>query len=271
MSHFTVLVTKTNKVPLDSQLAPFDENVDVIPYQTPCRCIGCKAQTDALHQAAAQLGTSPSDLCREWDPRAHSWEEFTRPCRDLAAKLEREHPLRGQPDLDCPDCKGTGERTITYNPKSQWDWYQVGGRWLGYFKLKQGATGQLGEAGVGGNEPLHDADIAWVKDIDWHGMREHARRRAEANWSRFHGNPASAEAFLYNIASDDTQDTYIAHRCSVATDAVLHDGQWHAQGEMVSFGISDDSMTGTEWNAEFERIIASLDPNDEVTVVDCHI
>ena len=27
-------------------------------------------------------------------------------------------------------------RLTTYNPNSKWDWYEVGGRWTGYFKLK---------------------------------------------------------------------------------------------------------------------------------------
>ena len=27
-------------------------------------------------------------------------------------------------------------RMSVYNPKSKWDWYQIGGRWRGYFRLK---------------------------------------------------------------------------------------------------------------------------------------
>jgi hypothetical protein len=241
MSHFTVLVTKTNKTPLDEQLAPFDENLNVTPYQEPCWCVDRKARNDASDQTPVQLGTSWDDFSREWHAAtpefksSHSWEEFTKPLHDLETMLEEAHPLHDKPDPDCTDCEGTGKRTTTYNPDSRWNWYQVGGRWRGYFKLKQGATGQLGEAGAFDNEPLHDADIARAGDIDWQAMREHARQ------------------------------------ASVATYAVLHDGTWHARGDMDWFGISNDIMTYAEWDKEFSELVDSLDPDDEVTVVDCHI
>jgi hypothetical protein len=44
-----------------------------------------------------------------------------------------------------------GEVTATIdrtNPNAKWDWYQVGGRWNGYFKLKDGTLGLLGEPGL---------------------------------------------------------------------------------------------------------------------------
>jgi hypothetical protein len=35
---------------------------------------------------------------------------------------------------DGSGCGGTGRVMSTYNPKSKWDWYSIGGRWNGYFK-----------------------------------------------------------------------------------------------------------------------------------------
>ena len=38
---------------------------------------------------------------------------------------------------DCENCNGTGEYETTYNPKSKWDWYRVGGRWDGVVQSKE--------------------------------------------------------------------------------------------------------------------------------------
>lgn len=47
------------------------------------------------------------------------------------------------------DENGEVSRVVTRtNPNSKWDWYQLGGRWRGFFQLKEGATGHLGEPGT---------------------------------------------------------------------------------------------------------------------------
>lgn len=63
----------------------------------------------------------------------------------------------------------------TYNPDSKWDWYQIGGRWSGFFRLKEGTTGSLGD-GSWANEdkdiPANYVDQARKGDIDFKGMIE---------------------------------------------------------------------------------------------------
>lgn len=62
-----------------------------------------------------------------------------------------------------------GEVYSTYNPKSKWDWYSLGGRWSGLIKLKEGATGIEGRSGVFDNETGIDqalkGDIANLDEI----------------------------------------------------------------------------------------------------------
>lgn len=62
-------------------------------------------------------------------------------------------------------------RTTTYNPKSKWDWYSVGGRWMGYFKAKPGVKFATGRPGVFDNEAKPGfADVIRKDDVDWEGM-----------------------------------------------------------------------------------------------------
>jgi hypothetical protein len=74
------------------------------------------------------------------------------------------------------------------NPNTKWDWYLLGGRWTGYFKLKAGADGTLGEPGAFGNkppEPTGYADQCRIKDIDLDGMYEEAEKRANESYDKF--------------------------------------------------------------------------------------
>ncbi len=133
MSHFTVLVTRTNKINVEEQLAPYDEKREVEPY------------------------------------------------------------------------KDKDGRTTTYNPKSKWDWYEIGGRWDGYFGQRKNVI-----------KAKH------IKKIE-------------------------------------------------PTFAVVHDGQWYERGEMGWWAVVSNEKSPEAWEAQFEAIINSLEPDDEVTLVDCHI
>lgn len=93
----------------------------------------------------------------------------------------------------------------TYNPKSRWDWYAIGGRWLGYFTLKPDyANGVLGVPTlvVRGNPfsselarqeyehhaPKLDgghADAVLAGMVDWEAMRDAAGKRAAERWDLF--------------------------------------------------------------------------------------
>jgi len=71
------------------------------------------------------------------------------------------------------------------NPEKQWDWWQVGGRWSGYFKLKAGASGELGSKGLMGscrNDGPGRADQALKGDIDIDGMRSEAAAEDGQKW-----------------------------------------------------------------------------------------
>lgn len=66
------------------------------------------------------------------------------------------------------------------NPYGFWDWYQLGGRWTGFFKLKEGATDSIGRPGLNTEKAEKGyVDQALKKDIDFEGMIKDCLERKE--------------------------------------------------------------------------------------------
>lgn len=76
------------------------------------------------------------------------------------------------------------------NPNARWDWWTVGGRWTGFFKLKPDTTGTLGEGGTFHKLGMverkkgHVADSARKGDIDFDGMRAEAAKEAGEEYDK---------------------------------------------------------------------------------------
>lgn len=75
------------------------------------------------------------------------------------------------------------------NPNAKWDWYVLGGRWTGYFKVK--ANAQLAEVGRPGimTSPAEygTADQVLKSDIDIEGMRDEAGLEAQNTYEKMMG------------------------------------------------------------------------------------
>lgn len=160
ISHFTVLVIGDDH---EAQLAPYDENIEVEPY---------KDHADERLVA-----------------RYHEIYEEERGVRaeGLGEVLDFMRERYGEDENWGVDDEGL-YRMSTYNPKSKWDWYVVGGRWRGYFKLKPEAMDRpetladVGEMPSYENPARYDADHTLKKYIDIEGMRAADGERAGKRW-----------------------------------------------------------------------------------------
>jgi hypothetical protein len=72
------------------------------------------------------------------------------------------------------------------NPEAKWDWYEVGGRWSGFFTLKKGKTGLKGKQyNLGGTfNESGKADICYKADVDWNKIRREAENKAGVEYDQ---------------------------------------------------------------------------------------
>lgn len=156
MSHFTVLVIGED---VEGQLAPYDENTEVEQYR--------EAWTD-------------EDI-RRFEEHYKISVAMTDPVSQVLTKMKDWNGCENVYDAEADEFY----RLSTYNPQSKFDWYSVGGRWTGFFKVKEGKAAMLGTPGVFGNEPEHDGDVVLKGDIDFDGMRETAAAEAHATYDKY--------------------------------------------------------------------------------------
>lgn len=125
-------------------LAPFDDKIDVEPYQRKCYCIGYLARfesrkkadelydIDSLHRKYLNAPENRRpEIEKSFNVMKKAWKQAYKEVFDS-------HPLKDKPDPECEECKGTGTYESTYNPKSKWHWYEIGGRWDGWVTDKPG-------------------------------------------------------------------------------------------------------------------------------------
>lgn len=190
------------------------------------------------------------------------WKDHTQPHRDCEAATLAAHPKKESPDPDCDECNGTGVEKSTYNPKSKWDWWVVGGRWTGFLSGTDpedrpenfedcflcNGTGKRDDE-LGREQRLKDPDYTCNgckgkgKSLKWptHWVKEGTHMRA-------------------GLVPED----------KIPYAVVTPDGEWHQRGEMGWFGTSSNEQPRDLWETTVRNLLQAN--NDSVAVVvDLHI
>ena len=203
MSHFTVMAIGSD---WEKQLAPYSENTEVEEYSRPI-------DVEDL--------TRFSEYYREKRPEDVNLS-FT--------ELYKKHGKDWNGSTWREDAEGRWMEYSHYNQDSKWDWYALGGRWMGSLKLKKDASGILGSPGVFDNSAEEGTcNQAFKKDIDFEQM----------------------EAF--------------------PTFAVVKDGKWYEKGKMGWWAMVADEKDQHTWEEEFKKLLAEVDDDTLISIVDCHI
>lgn len=288
MSHYMVMVIKRkgSYKGVDELLAPYDENLEVPQYvrkTKPELIKSMAALVERVKRSAAlnaELGGNEDAYNEKVDALESrdyvSWrylgcEEAKRlekvdPADEDAVFEEVKREYEGSLNVD-------GDYVSTYNPNSKWDWYEIGGRFCGELIPKKRGHYHVDEAKAG--------------EIDWNAMftidPEEEKERSEF-WDEYvMGGIPEKEYFEkrhfvlykreYFLERYKTKEEYIRQSGLWTPYAVLDDKGWHAAGDMGWFGCSSETdEEANNWADGFrKRFVDTLDPEDEVTIVDCHI
>jgi len=194
--------------------------------------VALPAETDAgaISTVLAEA-LAPFDENREADPYiSHSKADIALDAR--YQKFRDEHPECTPEDWYGGRVDAEGNILSTYNPNAQWDWWAIGGRWGGYWTVRDASTKALTEpSAFGMNADAADparADVARVADIESEAL-----------------NPTFAFIDL--------------------------DGTWHEKGQMGWWGMTRDEKDDDEWATRYLKWFSELPRQTWLVCVDCHI
>lgn len=211
MSHFTLLVVG-NENRLEDVMAPFDEQTEDPRFRK------FDDQTDE-HRKEYETKSTEKVIAPDgtklwpWDDRLKNPE---RDDNDFLSDKPRNIVPEGYKKVKIPfkelyptfeefmadwaDMEPNEEGRYGYfrNPNAKWDWYQIGGRWAGFFRIKESARSkyegsepnfsygwdaEAKEEVLNGN--VLRVDQARVGDIDFEAPRNEAEERARKTYSIF--------------------------------------------------------------------------------------
>lgn len=251
---------------VESKLAPFDENMEVEPYKSYdvddneihgmyiYYLYECVKKTLGVDITAIDNNYSSYSRTKTFDEKLDKVREILKENGDTRTIEE----FFGYADIDSlvedksEDWSGRKYEKdsdgwfywSTFNPKSEWDWYQIGGRWSGFFELKEGA------------KPLNETEFSWCIDED---------ERNEINSS----NKADS-AYRKDIVNFENIFPYF----------VVIDGEWISKYEFEKKNSYVDENNRSHWDfdkadqewREFltNDVFPRIKDDDIVTAVDCH-
>lgn len=159
-----------------------------------------------------------------------------------------------------------------HNPNARWDWYQVGGRWSGMLKVKEGCDGYTYLARCFGSD---EGKAGWVdccpvSCIDFDGMRKDALKELKPYEEYVTKHTFYKEEYLR--AKYPTEEEYIRRMTGFGTYAVITpEGEWLSSGQMGWFGCSSETTEELRsWEEQYHKFFEMF-ADCYVTIVDCHI
>lgn len=234
MSHFTVLVVGPD---VDAALYPFWE-LDLSEEEI---------QKDPRAVFEIEIGEGLEDASFfSWKDANRKFQE-ERKYPDAITWLDEYHGYQ----------KGPGGWGYWNNPKSRWDWYQVGGRWSDFLISKT----------------IGPCDSTRKRDVDWEAMQKKHLAEYNSLYDEYLIDEAEGKRGWYgwNGPEGKAREQYIAEQAGLSTFAVIKDGQWYEKGKMGWWACVSDEKEGPEWQATWQKIIDTVGDDEILTVVDCHI
>lgn len=243
MSHYLVGVVVNDISEVDDILAPYDEKMEVEPY-----IYKTKAQIIADGKARKEKYSHNEDI-----------EDWMKPY--LEATTDEELYKLEICEEDKID--ENGNVLSTYNPKSKWDWYQIGGR------FSDGKPTKIKDFKLYDN--LDDDTLALYKKA-WDSFEGKCALTEEEEEKEIFGGFR-----LYNdkyyLDRYGTYENYIKAISSNIPYAFVDANGWYEKGQMGWWGCDNATQKSIEDYTEFAEkyFTAEENQNKYIVWVDCHI
>lgn len=283
MSHFSVLAIQKAKCyrDINDMMAPYDENLETEPriYRTKQEVIEREKNRLAnllSNSLIKEYLDDPEEFKKNNSEYKIEWVEarLQEYYKYAAGSYNDEDYYKSAIEGEDPDkFDEDGNELTTYNEDAKYDYYCEGGRWDGMIILKDGSH----------------ADQAEMKDVDWEAMNKltaDQEKHIRDLWRIYiekKGTKKEEEEFLkehpfiykesYYKDRYGTVEEHLRQDALWSTFAVVDENGWHEQGQMGWFGCSSETPEEAgDWTSKFEeRFIKDLEPDDVITVLDCHI
>lgn len=244
MSHFTVLVVDTNnEKSVDEWMEPFYEGLEKDR-------ISDWGVQDTLKYLKDHNVYFPYDYVNE-------------------TNLEEYLAVVKNEGFDISEHDNEGNLYYFGNKDAKWDWYEIGGRWSGMLKKLDGT--RCDECEVKDLDLSLDKDMYekakrfWEVVVDKQPLKDGEYADGFTSWYK--------DSYYKDTFGD--KETFAKDKASLSTLAMLLDGEWHEQGKMGWFGMSDTTSDSLkEYTKFFNKTLEELKethPHAKVTLVDCHI
>lgn len=244
MSHFSLLVVDTeNQKSVAEWMSPFYEGIE----------------KDRLFSWSVQDVLNYFEKCGVNFHDGHVDESNLDEYLEVAKNLH----------IDVSEYDNEGNLYCLGNKDAKWDWYQIGGRWSNVLRKLDGTrcdTCEVKDLDLSLDTELYnEAKRFWEVVVDKQPLTD--VERPNDFFAMFKPE--------YYIEMYGNKDNYAKDCASFSTFAMLLDGEWHEQGKMGWFAISDTTKESLEKFTDFMdktlRDLKKIHPNAKVTLVDCHI
>lgn len=273
--HFTVgVVTKNGDVAeVEKLLEPFDENIEVEPYIYMKKgeiIEDVKQRQLNLKKDMAEYAIDPEGFKEKYniywlvknEDGIEKISEYNQKLLDCVTDEDFYNFYRSGDDDS--RFNEDGDEMTTYNPKSKWDWWTIGGRWDGYL----GTTDEEDNSCLIKNIPFNGTEEQrkhfarfWEVVVDGDELKEGEK---ESDFFTFY----KKEYYIDRYHSKEEFATRSAKKFFYAV--VTPEGEWVAPGEMGWFASSETNEEQKEYEKWFEDYMANHQ-DYYITLVDCHI
>ncbi len=297
MTHFAVAVATKDKEKVKDILAPYDENLEVPRYVE-------YTKEQLIQKGKNEIENFKNGLYAEYlsDPVKYESEhkniqhidylknEFPKKLNWTDEEIYQDEIKYYEEDQIAEN----GEVYSTYNPKSKWDWYAIGGRYnnrvivdknnddvIDYYDL---GLGMSFKCNVDDEPNLKRVNGARIKDIHFDKMGgdyekairfwelivegqepKDDKEKEEIKWNFYKPE--------YYIEQYGTKEEYARQEAMFSTWAFVNEQGWCEQGEMGMWCVNDATKDSRLAFAEkLQEYIKDPKHQDEyLIIVDCHI